>query len=87
MFVGKARSLPKSGAPKRCFIWAGSGSTHKLTRLERLGRDKPSSLLRKFVNYERKKFYNIGPWFMNKMKIIIGNAIFTSLSRPLWGKA
>jgi len=27
MFVVKARSLPKSGAPERCFIWAGSGLT------------------------------------------------------------
>ncbi len=25
-------------------------------------RDKHSSLLRKFVNYGWKKFYNIGPW-------------------------
>ncbi len=24
--------------------------------------DKHSSFLRKFVNYERKMFYNIGPW-------------------------
>jgi hypothetical protein len=30
--------------------------------LERSARDKHSSLLRKFVNYRRKKFYNIGPW-------------------------
>jgi hypothetical protein len=30
--------------------------------------DKHSSLLRKFVNYDRKKFYNIGPWvFKNEM--------------------
>jgi hypothetical protein len=32
-----------------------------LTRLESLARDKHSSLLRKSVNYDRKKFYNIGP--------------------------
>ncbi len=31
------------------------------TRLERLARDKHSSLLQKFVNYGQKKFYNIGP--------------------------
>jgi hypothetical protein len=31
------------------------------TRLERLARDKHSSLLRKFVNYEPDKFHNIGP--------------------------
>jgi hypothetical protein len=29
-------------------------------RLKRLARDKHCSLLRKFVNYGRKKFYNIG---------------------------
>jgi len=40
----------------------GSGLTCKhCTRLERLARDKRSCLLRTFVNYGRKKFYNIGP--------------------------
>ncbi len=35
---------------------------HAIIRLlERLARDKHSSLLRKFVNYGQKKFYNIGP--------------------------
>jgi len=29
-------------------------------------RDKHSSLLRKFVNYGRKKFYDIGPWCRRK---------------------
>ena len=29
--------------------------------LEELAKDKHSSLLRKFVNYGRKKFYNTGP--------------------------
>jgi hypothetical protein len=32
-----------------------------LTRMLKFDRDKRSSLLRKFVNYGRKKFYNIGP--------------------------
>jgi hypothetical protein len=31
------------------------------TRLERIARDKRSSLLRKVVTYDRNKFYNIGP--------------------------
>ncbi len=31
------------------------------TWLERLGRNKRSSLSQKVVNYGRKKFYNIGP--------------------------
>ncbi len=38
----------------------GKASKH-LTRLERLAKDKHSSLLQAFVNYDRKKFYNIGP--------------------------
>jgi len=29
--------------------------------LDRLTRDKHSGLLQKFVNYDHKKFYNIGP--------------------------
>ncbi len=38
------------------------GLAHKQqTRLEKFARDKHSSLLQKFVNYEQKKFYNIGP--------------------------
>jgi hypothetical protein len=32
------------------------------TRLERHVRDKHSSLFRKLVTYDRKKFYNIGFW-------------------------
>jgi hypothetical protein len=31
--------------------------------------DKHSSLLRKFVNYGEKKFYNIGPWLDNVIKL------------------
>ncbi len=63
MFVGEARSLPLSGAPERWFTQVGSSLTHKYqTRLERLNRDKHSSLLQKSVSYGQKKFYNIGPW-------------------------
>jgi hypothetical protein len=62
MFVGKARSIPYNGAPERCFIWLSSSLAYKQqTRLERLFTDKHASLLRKFVNYGQKKFYNIGP--------------------------
>ncbi len=62
MFVGKARSLPYSAAPESYATWGGSGLTYKpYTRLERLAREKHSSFLRKFVNYGRKKFNNIGP--------------------------
>ncbi len=38
----------------------GKASKH-LTRLERLAKDKRSSLLQAFVNYVRKKIYNIEP--------------------------
>ncbi len=52
MLVGKAISLPQSGAPERFFNGVGSCFTNKhKTRLERLSKDKHSSLLRIFVNY------------------------------------
>ncbi len=61
MFVGEARSLPQGGAPERCFTRVRSGLTCKrYTRLER--QNKHPSLLRKSINYGRKKFYNTGPW-------------------------
>jgi hypothetical protein len=63
MFVGKARSQPKSGAPERYFTRAGSSLACKhYTRLERLATDKCYALFLKFVTYGCKKFYNIGPW-------------------------
>ncbi len=44
-----------------CYPHVGSGLAHKyLTRLEKLTRGKHFSLLQKFVNYGRKKFYYIG---------------------------
>jgi hypothetical protein len=47
-------------------------------RLERLARDKRSSLLRTSVNYGRKKFYNVGPRKMPKN----GRKKFWNLSSP-----
>ncbi len=49
--------------PLRCSsLEKAPGLAHKhQTKLERLAKNKHSSLLRKFVNYEEKKFYNIGP--------------------------
>jgi len=65
MFVGEARSLSYSGAPERSLTLVGSGLTRKhWTRLERLARDKNSSLW-KSVNYDRKKFYSTGLWSYN----------------------
>ncbi len=54
MIVGKARSLPKSGAPESYFTWIDSSLTLAITR------DEHFSLYRKFVSYGRKKMYNIG---------------------------
>jgi hypothetical protein len=51
MFVGKARSLFKSGAPEWSFTWVDSGLTHKQSiRLERLARDKCYKLIIKRCN-------------------------------------
>jgi hypothetical protein len=60
MFVGKASCF---GAPERYFTRVGSGLARKhWTRLEKLAREKRFSLLRKSVNYGRKKFYGISLW-------------------------
>ncbi len=56
MFVGKARSLPLSGAPERY-----SPAILANIRLDRIARNEYSSLLQTFVNYDRKKFYNTRP--------------------------
>ncbi len=60
IFGSKARAYP-SEAPFRCStLGYAPGLTHKhKTRLGRLARDKHSSLLRKSVNYGRKKFYSV----------------------------
>ncbi len=70
IFGGKARSLPQSGATESCFSCVCFSFTHKRqTRLERAAKDKLSSLLRKFVNYRRKKFYNIGPGLKRRTQL------------------
>jgi hypothetical protein len=48
-------------------------------RLERLARDKHSSLFRKLVDYVRKKFYNIGPG-CNVIKLVRNLRIFIKSS-------
>ncbi len=50
MFVGKARSLPLSGARERCF-----------TQVGQLALDKHSNLFTKIRNLRSKKFYDIRP--------------------------
>jgi len=57
MSMFKASNLPDSRALDRCFTQVSSGLTSKhYTRLERLAKDKHSSLLRKSVNYGRNFF-------------------------------
>ncbi len=77
-FVGKARNVPYSGAPERCFIRVVSGFTRKhQTELERLARDKHSSLLQTFVNYGCEKFYKIGGgWSISAFNVFIKSKFF-----------
>ncbi len=77
MFVGEARSLPKSGAPEGSFTRVGSGLTRKYwTRVERLARDKHSSVLVTFVNYGRISFTTLAPgerWRLGRIRSDFGN--------------
>ncbi len=63
MFAGKARVYPRE-APFRCStVDQAPALSHKhKTRLEKLAKDKRSSLLWKVVTYGRKRFYNIDTW-------------------------
>ena len=63
MFVGKAGAYSiKESFGCSTLGWAPGLGHKQKTRLEELARDKPSSLLVKFVTYGRKKFHKIGPW-------------------------
>jgi hypothetical protein len=75
-FMGKARSLPKSGAPKRFFPRFCSSPTHKhYTRLKRLVKHEHSSLSGTFINNDCKEFYNVVPrWQCHKIYFL----------RPWW---
>ncbi len=55
MFAGKARRL---WAP----LWGKLFGLLANIRLERIAKDKNSSLSAPFVNHNSEKFYNIGPW-------------------------
>ncbi len=62
MLVGKARNLPLSWTPERCFTQIGSDLILKhLTRLERLVRGKHSSLFWTFLNTAVKSFIILAP--------------------------
>jgi len=61
-FEGKVRANP-SGAPFSFSLLPeafGLTCSHK-TSMEKLDKDKHPSLFRRFVNYGRKKYYNIDP--------------------------
>ncbi len=62
MFTIKAEDY-LNGAPlkKSTLILFNQGYPKHEARLEKLARDKHSSLLQRFVTYGRKKFYNIMP--------------------------
>jgi hypothetical protein len=56
-------AYPRVEHLKATFTWAGPSLVCKHhTRMERLVRDKHSSLLQKSVNYSCTKFYSTGPW-------------------------
>jgi hypothetical protein len=57
-FVGKARSLPLNGAIQ--VLHLGRLQPYSRYKLERLAIGQHSNLLQTFVNYGRKKFYDIG---------------------------
>jgi hypothetical protein len=62
MFDGKAGTYPREETFSCSTLGLTPVLTHNLyIRLENPERGKHSSLLRTFVNYDRKKFYNIGP--------------------------
>ncbi len=66
IFVISQSACPWQAFPTQSFRCSTLGEAPALTAkhwtwLERLARDNHSSLLRKSVNYSRKKFYSIGP--------------------------
>jgi hypothetical protein len=62
MFAGEARDYTNKAPFRLSTLGQASGLTHKhYTRLEKLARDKNSSLFQKSVNYSYKKFCSIVP--------------------------
>jgi hypothetical protein len=60
IFVGNTRSLPKKEASERCpIVLALALPSNSQTGLEKVSKDKPSSLLDLVISDEGKKFYNI----------------------------
>ncbi len=57
MFLGKARACPKEAPCTCCTLWQAPDLTHThQTRLDKLARDYPSSVLHLFVNEGQKSY-------------------------------
>ncbi len=67
MFEGKARRLPKSGAPERCFTREGSGLTCELDWKGLSG----SNLFKKSVNYGCESFITLSSGGLIRIQIIL----------------
>jgi hypothetical protein len=62
MFAGKVGAYLSEALLRCSTLGKAPGLSHEhQTKVERLARDKHSSLLRNFGNYGPKKFYRIGP--------------------------
>ncbi len=62
IFVGKVRRLLWSGVPERRFTYVRLNLTSKhKTKLDRTARDKHTSLLNTFINYDYKIFITLVP--------------------------
>ncbi len=76
--------VDESGASFRCSTQVGSEINLKiLTKLDRLSGDKHSSLLRIFINYELKKFCNVGSRCL-KVKVNFGDATKVNIFKTVF---
>jgi len=79
VFTGKARAH-LSEAPFGCFALGQTpGIAHKYTSLGRPARYKHCSLLWKFLNTGRKKFYRIGPRLLHRAEIVMDHLHWQTL--------
>jgi hypothetical protein len=63
LFAGKAGAYPSIAPLRYSTLGQAPGLNHKhYSWLERSDWDKYSGLLKKYINYNHKKFNNITPW-------------------------
>jgi hypothetical protein len=80
----KARSLPKRGTPERGYTLVGSGLIHEYqTRLERLVRDKGSSLFGLFFSDEEKSCIILRPG-VNVVKLFFSSRMLRTNKLECW---